>query len=110
MDANQIETLITQAANARKSCETADDNWIGYLKDAREQALRVAVEMEQQRRLADHEKARLKTEIERSRAELRDANLELAKVRKDLERERREIGMERQKLLNPMQSWERKVA
>jgi hypothetical protein len=110
MDPNQIETLITVSANARKSCETADANWLGYLHNAREQALRVAAQLKDAQHLADTERARLRTETDRVRAELAEAHAELAKVRRQIERDRHEIGIERKKLLNTIQSLEGRVA
>jgi hypothetical protein len=110
MDPNQIETLITQAADARKSAETADTNWLAYLGNARESALRVAAQMKEQQQLADALKARLQSEIGKLKTEHAKEERELAEVRKQLANERREIGMERQRLLNTIQSLQGKVA
>jgi hypothetical protein len=86
MEANVIDTLITQAQVASKSCVTAADNWLGYLQNAREQSLRVAASLADARRVADAERARLRTEIDKSRKELDQVNLSISDARKDLER------------------------
>ena len=86
MEANVIDTLITQAQVASKSCVTAADNWLGYLQNAKEEALRVSAGLAEARRVADAEKARLRAEIDKSRKELDQVNLSINEARKDLER------------------------
>jgi hypothetical protein len=103
VEANVIDTLITQAQVASKSCVTAADNWLGYLQNAKEEALRVAASLTDAYRLADAERARLRAEIERAHSELAEATAELGKVRKEIERERKQIELEKanfRKLMN----------
>jgi hypothetical protein len=68
------------------------------LENAREHVVRVAAQMKDQQRLADSEKHRLRSEIEKLKAVYAKEERELALIRKDIERERREIGMERKGL------------
>ena len=86
MDPNVIDSLISQAQVASKSCVTAADNWLGYLEGAREEALRVAASLADARRASDSERSRLRAEIDKSRAELDGVNLQIKDARRELER------------------------
>jgi predicted nucleic acid-binding Zn-ribbon protein len=94
-----IDRLIYQSLTARKSCAAADDDWIKLLESMRDDALRVAADLQTKQRFADTEIARLRSQIEELKREHANAERELALVRAKIEQERKEIGRERANLL-----------
>jgi len=93
---NTLATLITNAETGAHAVKAAAETFVDWLKS-------VQADVEQKRRAADTEVARLKAAIEERRKELANAERELRDVRRDLERERKEIGRERERLLKTVE-------
>jgi hypothetical protein len=76
-----IESVIAEAVAAHKAAEVADDAWITGLQQMRAEALRIIGDMNDAERAAADTLAKLRAELERTRAELGVVNAELAKAR-----------------------------
>ena len=83
---DSIDGFIVEVTNKRDAALTVFDNFIGHLKSIHGEIVRIAAEKDATERLAATERARLKTEMERSRKELDKLNLEIREARKTLER------------------------
>jgi hypothetical protein len=81
-----IDGFIVEVTTKRDAALTVFDNFAAYLKQIHGEIVRIAAEKEATERLAGAEKARLKNEIEKSRAELDKLNLEVREARKTLEK------------------------
>ena len=76
-----IERLIAEAVAAHATCASADDAWLAELERMRAEALRIVGDMNDAERAAADTLAKLRAELERTRAELGVVNAELAKAR-----------------------------
>ena len=100
---NILATLITNAETGAHAVKAAAETFVDWLKSVQADVERCEADLEQKRRAADTEVARLKAAIEERRKELANAERELRDVRRDLERERKEIGRERERLLKTVE-------
>jgi hypothetical protein len=87
MDTDQrIKILVGDCLRAREACQTSDATFVGQLQGMAEAALQISADLEQARRSAAAEKARLKSEMDRGRAEENDLHLRIKEARKTLEK------------------------
>ena len=95
-----IDGFIVEVTTKRDAALTVFDNFIGLLKGIHGEIVRIAAEKDATERLAAAEKARLKSEMDRGRAEEHELHLRIKEARRTLEktikeddRESRKIGM-----------------
>jgi hypothetical protein len=86
MTMDTIDGFIVEVTTKRDAALTVFDNFAGYLKSIHGEIVRIAAEKDATERLAATERARLKNEIEKSRAELAEVALAVKQARKELEK------------------------
>ena len=85
-----IERLIAEAVAAHTTCTNADDAWLNQLQAMRTETLRIVDDFNAAERAAADTLARLKAQIELSRAELDQLGIQVRAARELLQETRRE--------------------
>jgi hypothetical protein len=99
---SELPKLIVKAETSATAVKAADDDFVGWLNNVRNDITLCEQELAQKRRAADTEIAKLRASIDERKKELASAELELRQVRNDMERERKEVGLEKQRLIRSL--------
>jgi hypothetical protein len=93
-----VDGTIMDLGTKRDAIINAIDQFIAHVKGTHEQIIHTREQMEADQRLAATEKARLQTEIERSRKELDQLGIQIRAACKELEKTHKQNELDKQEI------------
>jgi hypothetical protein len=95
-----LDGIVSDLTSRRDAALVVFDGVIAYVKGIHGEIIRIAAEKDAQERLAATERARLKTETERSRKELDQLGIQIREAKRELERTHKQNEHDKRQILD----------